>query len=173
MLEDKERMKLLLRGRMSFTVYGPRSSGKTYRMHELFKEVGVPYIEINGIFVSRKMNFFKILTLQLRKYLGLDFDQQSFPSNLEAWTREMTQLVSEGKELIGLLDKLYIFIDDMEEITIDDSFISAFYDCCRLDLPFQFRFVFCGINYSDKAYQFKQPFRSLPTFCIPKPEELF
>ena len=47
--------------------------------------------------------------------------------------------------------------------------MSAFYTACQKEFTFKFSFIFCGTNFLKKEYTLELPFRTMISFCMPKP----
>lgn len=53
---------------MNFFVYGPRASGKTTLLKNLYKETNIEYIYINCTMGDKKTNFFRYLNHEMDKF---------------------------------------------------------------------------------------------------------
>lgn len=90
---------------------------------------------------------------------------------MESWIRDINELIYEREDIVDKLDGLYVFMDNMEELQLSDWFMPAFYSACQREFSFRMSFLFCGINFMRKEYTLELPFRTMLTFCMPKPVE--
>ena len=44
------------------------------------------------------------------------------------------------------LKRVYILIDNVEELILGTNFLSKFYKACKTELKLKFTFIFCGNN---------------------------
>jgi hypothetical protein len=125
--------------------------------------------------VAKKSNFLQLFNVELNKFLANDggevCSRLGAPVNLDSWIREMKQLIFEREDVIERVDNLYVFMDNIEEMSFSDWFMPAFYSACQREFPFRLSFLFCGVNFMRKEYTLDLPFRTMLAFCMPKPTE--
>lgn len=85
----------------------------------------------------------------------------------------MRNVVKSNDYLAEALDGLYLFMDNIEELNVGETFMRTFFTACTQDLPFKFNFILVGINYGRKTYALEEPFRNLISFCMPRPVALY
>lgn len=68
MIPDKGTLIRFLKAKMNFFVYGPRASGKTTLVKNIFEEAGITYIYINCTMGDKKTNFFRYLNHEFDKF---------------------------------------------------------------------------------------------------------
>lgn len=123
MLPKREVLTRLIRANTSFILYGQKGCGKTTLIHSLLEETNSNFLEINCTLANKKANFLKLFNVELHKYLrskGLELEiTSSPPANLDTWINELKKIIKDDPELSSqALDNLYIFMDNIEEMTI-------------------------------------------------------
>lgn len=80
MIPEKNTLTRFLKARMNFFVYGPRASGKTTLLKEVFKDADIEYIYINCTMADKKANFFKYLNHEFDKFFRKKLRQEGHAS---------------------------------------------------------------------------------------------
>lgn len=53
---------------------------------------------------------------------------------------------------------------------VSEKFLSGFFRACTTQLNYiKFSFIFCGVTNKDRLFNLEDPFRSVITFCLDKP----
>jgi Cdc6-like AAA superfamily ATPase len=116
MMPRREVLVRLVRANISFLLYGQKAAGKTTMVQKVLKEANANHIEINCTLANKKTNFLKLFNVELNKYLSLhcpDFQKLKDPHSLDNWITEIKKNINDNHDLIGHLDNLYIFMDNI------------------------------------------------------------
>ena len=69
MIPNDQALLRLIKGRVTFFLYGARATGKTTKLKDLLRDAEVEYIYMNCTMGDKKVNFLKYLHHQLQKFL--------------------------------------------------------------------------------------------------------
>jgi len=127
----------LIRANTSFLLYGQKASGKTRLIHNLLATANGRFIEINCTLTSKRQSFLWLFNVELKKYLkreGYDIGTSTYlgsQCSLDSWIGDIKKACAEMRQLPELLDNLYVFMDNIEEMAFQESFIPNFYYACQ------------------------------------------